>query len=427
MPAFGAVDWGKALTWLRGRTGAELAAEQEQAVRLALTQRVAVLTGGPGCGKSFTVKSVITLAAAKRAKIVLAAPTGRAAKRLTELSGHPATTVHRLLQLRPGGDPSFDRDHPLDADLIVVDEASMLDLILANKLIKAVPPGAHLLLVGDVDQLPSVGAGEVLRDVLRRRHHPPGPAHHDLPAGPAVRGGGQRAPDQRRPAPGVRGAPRLLPVPRRRAGGHRGAGGRPGRPTGSPASSASPRGTSRCWRRCTAARPAPAPSTPCCSRPSRPRREGTPERRHGARVFRPGDKVIQIRNNYDKGAAGVFNGTVGTITALSVTDQQLTVRTDEDEDIVYDFDELDELQHAYAITVHRSQGSEYPAVVVPLTMSAYTLLQRNLLYTAITRAKRLVVLVGSRKALAIAVRTAGTGRRHTALTHRLQKPGNTAG
>ena len=158
---------------------------------------------------------------------------------------------------------------------------------------------------------------------------------------------------------------------------------------------------------------------------ARPASEGTPERRHGARVFRPGDKVIQIRNNYDKGAAGVFNGTVGTITALSVTDQQLTVRTDEDEDIDYDFDELDELQHAYAITVHRSQGSEYPAVVVPLTMSAYTLLQRNLLYTAVTRAKRLVVLAGSRKALAIAVRTAGTGRRHTALTHRLHTPATT--
>jgi exodeoxyribonuclease V alpha subunit len=156
-----------------------------------------------------------------------------------------------------------------------------------------------------------------------------------------------------------------------------------------------------------------------------PSRDDTPQRRHGARVFRPGDKVIQIRNNYDKGTAGVFNGTVGTITALSVTEQQLSVRTDEDEDIDYAFDELDELQHAYAITVHRSQGSEYPAVVVPVTMSAYTLLQRNLLYTAITRAKRLVVLVGSRKALAIAVRTAGTGRRHTALTHRLQSPGTT--
>jgi hypothetical protein len=135
---------------------------EDEAVAVACS----VAYAGPGCGKSFTVKSVITLAAAKRAKIVLAAPTGRAAKRLTELSGHPATTVHRLLQLRPGGDPSFERDHPLDADVIVVDEASMLDLILANKLIKAVPPGAHLLLVGDVDQLPSVGAGEVLRDVL---------------------------------------------------------------------------------------------------------------------------------------------------------------------------------------------------------------------------------------------------------------------
>jgi exodeoxyribonuclease V alpha subunit len=156
-----------------------------------------------------------------------------------------------------------------------------------------------------------------------------------------------------------------------------------------------------------------------------PSRDGTPERRHGPRVFRAGDKVIQIRNNYDKGAAGVFNGTVGTITALSLTDRQLTVRTDEDEDITYDFDELDELQHAYAITVHRSQGSEYPGVVMPLTMSSYTLLQRNLLYTAVTRAKRLVVLVGSRKALTIAIRTAGTGRRHTALTHRLQDPGKT--
>jgi exodeoxyribonuclease V alpha subunit len=157
-----------------------------------------------------------------------------------------------------------------------------------------------------------------------------------------------------------------------------------------------------------------------------PYREGAPERRHGARVFRIGDKVIQIRNNYDKGANGVFNGTVGIVTALSGEDRQLTVRTDEDEDIGYDFDELDELQHAYAITVHRSQGSEYPAVVVPVTMSSYMMLQRNLLYTAVTRAKKLVVLVGSRKALAIAMRTAGTGRRHTALTHRLTNTTATA-
>jgi exodeoxyribonuclease V alpha subunit len=302
----------------------------------------------------------------------------------------------------------------------------MLDLILANKLIKAVPPGAHLLLVGDVDQLPSVGAGEVLRDVLAadtiprvrltqifRQAQQSGVVvnAHRINAGqPPVFG---EHPDfflfpadepdataERVVDLVARRIPRKFGIPPRDiqvlAPMHRG-------PAGA--------GTLN-----TLLQQALAPG-----------RDNIPERRHGARVFRPGDKVIQIRNNYDKGTAGVFNGTVGTITALSVTDQQLTVRTDEDEDIVYDFDELDELQHAYAITVHRSQGSEYPAVVVPLTMSAYTLLQRNLLYTAITRAKRLVVLVGSRKALAVAVRTAGAGRRHTALSHRLQRPGNTAG
>ncbi|MGW0433629.1 SF1B family DNA helicase RecD2 [Micromonospora sp. NPDC003197] len=418
MTAFADVDWTKALAWLRTRTGADLADEQEQAVRLALTAKVAVLTGGPGCGKSFTVKSIITLAAAKQAKIVLAAPTGRAAKRMTELTGHPAATVHRLLKLRPGGDPSHDRDNPIDADLIVVDEASMLDLILANKLIKAVAPGAHLLLVGDVDQLPSVGAGEVLRDVLAaetiprvrltkifRQAQESGVVvnAHRINAGQA-------------PAIGSYPDFFLFPVD-------------------------DPEATSELVVDIVARRvprkfklhsrdiqvltpmhrgPAGAGNLNITLQQAlAPHREGMPERRHGARVFRVGDKVIQIRNNYDKGVAGVFNGTVGVVTALSTDDRQLTVRTDEDEDITYEFDELDELQHAYAITVHRSQGSEYPAVVVPVTMSSYTLLQRNLLYTAVTRAKKLVVLVGSRKAIAIAVRTAGTGRRHTALTHRL--------
>jgi exodeoxyribonuclease V alpha subunit len=165
---FAAVDWDKALGWLRGRTGSVLAPEQADAVRLALTSRVSVLTGGPGCGKSFTVRSVVELARAKGARIVLAAPTGRAAKRLAELTGHEAATIHRLL----GGEPSFDASSPLEADLVVVDETSMVDVILANKLVKALPPGAHLLPVGDVDQLPSVGAGEVLRDLLAARALP---------------------------------------------------------------------------------------------------------------------------------------------------------------------------------------------------------------------------------------------------------------
>ena len=172
LPAFTAVDWHKALGWLQSRTGQDLAPGQQEAVKLALTSKVAVLTGGPGCGKSFTVRSVVELATAKNATVVLVAPTGRAAKRLAELTGHEASTVHRLLELQPGGEPKYDRDHPLDADLVVVDECSMMDVILANKLIKAIPDGAHLLLVGDVDQLPSVGAGEVLRDLLAAEHIP---------------------------------------------------------------------------------------------------------------------------------------------------------------------------------------------------------------------------------------------------------------
>ncbi|WP_271189030.1 SF1B family DNA helicase RecD2 [Dactylosporangium matsuzakiense] len=420
MPAFATVDWDKALTWLRTRTRVDLADEQRDAVRLALTAKVAVLTGGPGCGKSFTVKSIITLAAAKKARIVLAAPTGRAAKRLTELSGHPATTVHRLLQLRPGGDASFDRDHPLEADLVVVDESSMLDLILANKLVKAIPEGAHLLLVGDVDQLPSVGAGEVLRDILGAPHIPrvrlTKVFRQAAQSGVVVNA--HRINAGQAPVFGQHPDFFLFPVEEPEA----------------TADTVVDIVANRVPRRfgikprdiqvLTPMHRGPAGAGGLNARLQEaiaPHREGAPERRHGARVFRLGDKVIQIRNNYEKGAAGIFNGTVGVVTALDQTDRHLTVRTDEDEDVEYDFDELDELQHAYAITVHRSQGSEYPAVVIPVTMSAYTLLQRNLLYTAVTRAKRLVVLAGSRRALSIAVRTAGAGRRHTALTHRITR------
>jgi exodeoxyribonuclease V alpha subunit len=154
-----------------------------------------------------------------------------------------------------------------------------------------------------------------------------------------------------------------------------------------------------------------------------PQRPGTPEKRYGGRVFRVGDKVTQLRNNYDKGKAGIFNGTVGVVTGLSLQEQTLTVLTDEDEQVHYDFAELDELAHAYAVTIHRSQGSEYPAVVIPLTTSSWMMLQRNLLYTGVTRAKRLIILAGSRRALAQAVRTRGAGRRHTALTHRLHPTG----
>ncbi|MDT0461154.1 ATP-dependent RecD-like DNA helicase [Streptomyces sp. DSM 41527] len=420
MPAFRDVDWDKALAWLARRTGAELAPEQQQAVRLALTRKVAVLTGGPGCGKSFTVRSVVELARAKKATVVLAAPTGRAAKRLSELTGAEASTVHRLLELKPGGDAAYDADRPLDADLVVVDEASMLDLLLANKLVKAVPPGAHLLLVGDVDQLPSVGAGEVLRDLLDASGPVPAVrltrifrqaqqsgvvtnAHRINSGVPPLTTGltdfflfaEEDAEEAGRLAVDV--AARRIPAkfgldPRRDVQVltpmHRG-----------PAGAGALNGL--------------------LQQAVTPARPDLPERRFGGRVFRVGDKVTQIRNNYEKGLNGVFNGTVGVVTALDTDEQRLTVRTDEDEEIPYDFDELDELAHAYAVTIHRSQGSEYPAVVIPVTTSAWMMLQRNLLYTAVTRAKRLVVLVGSRKALGQAVRTVSAGRRCTALDHRL--------
>jgi exodeoxyribonuclease V alpha subunit len=427
LPAFAQVDWGKALGWLATQTGQDLAAGQLDAVTLALTSKVAVLTGGPGCGKSFTIRSVVKLATAKNATAVLVAPTGRAAKRLAELTGHEASTVHRLLELQPGGEAKYDRDNPLDADLVVVDEASMMDVILANKLIKAIPAGAHLLLVGDVDQLPSVGAGEVLRDLLaagtiprvrltqifrqaqqsgivinaHRINHGQHPQLTGFPdfywfaCDPSEDSGlhpaeetaklvvdivAHRIPTKFGLDP-VLGIQVLTPM-------HRG--------------------------------PAGAGNLNALLQEALiPKRDGTPEKRYGGRVFRVGDKVTQLRNNYNKGKAGIFNGTIAVVTSLSLQEQTLTVLTDEDEPVDYDFAELDELAHAYAVTIHRSQGSEYPAVVIPLTTSSWMMLQRNLLYTGITRAKALIVLVGSRRALAQAVRTPGAGRRHTALTHRL--------
>jgi exodeoxyribonuclease V alpha subunit len=424
LPMFREVDWSAAFGWLEQRTGGRLAPEQETAVRLALTEPVAVLTGGPGCGKSFTVRAVVALAQAKKARVLLAAPTGRAAKRLAELAGMDAQTLHRLLELRPGGEAAFDQDRPLEADLVVVDEASMLDLLLANKLVKAVPPGAHLLLVGDVDQLPSVGPGEVLRDLLQAggrtapvlprvrltqvfrqaRHsgvvinaHRINAGHPPLTSGMAdfflfAEDDPERVAEltvdivvnrlPRRFGLDPRDVQVLCPM-------HRG-----------------PAGSAALNERLQEALNPAAPKQP--------------ERRFAGRTYRPGDKVMQVRNDYEK---GVFNGSVGTITGLSPETSELFVLMDDDQEVRYGFDDLDELTHAYALTVHRSQGSEYPCVVVPVVQTAWLMLQRNLLYTAVSRARQLVVLVGSRRALAKAIRTPGNGHRYTALDARLRRGG----
>ncbi len=392
---------------------------QQAAVRTALTHKVTVLTGGPGTGKTTAVQTVIRLLESKGFRYAVAAPTGRAAKRLAEATGREAKTIHRLLEFKPQQGEQFQRNeaNPLEVDMVIVDETSMLDLLLTNHLLKAVHPESHLLLVGDVDQLPSVGAGNVLKDVIgsgvaavvrlteifrqaegslivenaHRINRGKMPLFSTnatdfflFPADDAERAGDlimdlvQTRIPRRFGFDPMTDIQVLSPL-------HRGAA-----------------GVGALNQRLQAVLNPPT--------------EEAAERRQGARVFRVGDRVMQIRNNYDK---EVFNGDMGRITALDPVDQVLAVRID-DADVVYDFSELDELVHSYAVSVHKSQGSEYRAVVVPVLTQHYVMLQRNLLYTAVTRAKELVVLVGTRRAIGIAIRNNKIVERHTALDARLR-------
>ena len=282
------------------------------------------------------------------------------------------------------------------------------------------PPGAHLLFVGDVDQLPSVGAGEVLRDLLADTG--PVPAVRLTRIFRQAQQSGVVTNAHRINSglsPITQGLPDFFLFPEEDSE-------EAGRLTVDVVARRIPQKFGLDPRRDIQVL-APMHRGPAgagvlnglLQQAVTPARPDLPERRFGGRTFRVGDKVTQIRNNYEKGTNGVFNGTVGVVTSLDTVEQKLTVLTDEDEEIAYDFDELDELAHAYAVTIHRSQGSEYPAVVIPVTTGAWMMLQRNLLYTAVTRAKRLVVLVGSRKAIGQAVRTVSAGRRFTALDHRL--------
>jgi exodeoxyribonuclease V alpha subunit len=393
---------------------------QQAAVRTALTHKVSVLTGGPGTGKTTAVRTVIRLLESRHLSYALAAPTGRAAKRLAEATGREAKTIHRLLEFKPQKGFQFQRneENPLDADMLIVDEASMLDLLLTNHLLKAVHPESHLLLVGDVDQLPSVGAGNVLNDIIAsgvaavvRLTEIFRQAEGSLIVHNAHRINQGQMPQFAKsatdfflfPADDAERAADLIVdlvqnrIPRRFGFDplediqvlsplHRGAA-----------------GVGELNRRLQAAINPPA--------------EGKVQHQQATRVFRAGDRVMQIRNNYDK---GVYNGDMGRITALDTVDQRLTVRID-GVDVAYEFSELDELVHAYAVSVHKSQGSEYRAVVAPVLNQHYVMLQRNLLYTAITRAKELVVLVGTRRAIGIAVRNNKITERHTALDTRLRE------
>ncbi len=417
-----------------------LTPRQMEAVTAALTHRVAVLTGGPGTGKTTTVRTILRLAEAAGARVVLASPTGRAAKRLSEATGKPAKTLHRLLEFKPAEGFAFQRneDNPLEADLVIVDEASMLDLLLTNHLLKAIQPGSHLLLVGDVDQLPSVGAGNVLRDIIEAIEAKAGAetttqtalaATSPLASASVIRldtifrqeagsyiitnahriNRGEMPILENRSAVDfflfreedpVKAADLVVELVQERIPRKFGL-----RPDDIQVLSPMHRGEVG-----VAALNARLQAT------LNPPGAAKPERTVGGRVYRTGDRVMQIRNNYDK---EVFNGDMGHINALDLEEQSLALGID-DRTVTYDFLELDELVHAYAVSIHKAQGSEFPAVVVPMLTTHYMMLQRNLLYTAVTRAQKLVVLVGSPRAIAVAVHNDRANERHSGLAERLR-------
>jgi len=418
----------KGLPWERvwqdiGRDcGVELTEQQRSAVRAAVTTKLVVLTGGPGTGKTSTLRSIILLLDKLGQRYVLASPTGRAAKRLSEATGAEAKTIHRLLEYSAIGGPHFrrDRDNPLPCDMLVVDEASMLDLLLCNNLLKAVPPSAHVLFVGDVDQLPSVGPGNVLHDLITSwavttvhldRVFRQAEGSGIITNAHRINKGEQpllRDLDDffffPKPQPEQCGElvvdlvceriPRRFGCDPRRAiqvlsPMHRG-----------------PAGVQALNKLLQEALNPPHPSKP--------------ERLWSDTIFRLNDRVLQVRNNYD---LDVYNGDVGEIVAIDRDAQKLTVRFEEARgarEVTYDWAFLDELQLAYALSIHKSQGGEYPVVVVPLLKQHGMLLQRNLIYTAITRAKELVVLVGDRQAIEIAVNNNRQTQRYTGLQRRLR-------
>jgi exodeoxyribonuclease V alpha subunit len=411
----GAIDPSKAIPWVEQRLALSLAASQRAAVEQALASKVLVITGGPGVGKTTLINAILQILSARRLRIQLCAPTGRAAKRISETTGLEARTIHRLLEFDPASH-GFRRNAelPLECDLLVVDETSMVDVLLMASLLEALPESAALLLVGDVDQLPSVGPGQVLSDLISSGALPvarltevfrQAAASRIITSAHAVNQG--RIPDLRRPtepdhcdfffAPAEtaeQAMALILKLVSERI---------PQRFGLDPIQQVQvlcPMARGGCGSR--------ALNVELQQRLN----PDPPEQveRFGWR-FAPGDKVMQIANDYEK---EVFNGDLGTVDAIDPDASELAVLFD-GRSVIYGWGELDNLVPAYACTIHKSQGSEYPAVVIPLLTQHYAMLQRNLVYTGITRGKRLVVLVGQSKALAMAVKNHLGSGRHTRL------------
>jgi exodeoxyribonuclease V alpha subunit len=401
-------------------TGTTLAAQQRRAVQAALVDKCTVITGGPGVGKTTIVKAIVHLARLVHRGVALAAPTGRAAKRLGEATVMEAMTIHRLLEFQPHeGGFQRNRDNPLDADLVVIDEASMVDAQLFSSLVAALRPAAQLILVGDIDQLPSVGPGAVLADVIASEAATvirlteifrQAQASKIVVSAHAINHGEVPALD----APGGATADfyfiaRDDPEAARATIVELVADRIPGRFGFDPVTEIQVlapmhRGELGTGALNQALQDRLNPSA------------GTTELARGERVFRRGDKVMQLRNDYDK---AVFNGDIGVIAGID--GDEAVVRVEFDGRIAsYERAELDQLTHAYAVSVHKSQGSEYAAVVIPLVTQHYMMLQRSLLYTAVTRGKKLVVIVGSKRAVALAVHNADARRRYTWLAERVR-------